>query len=69
LSKHKDEWLKRKQWLPVSDIAEEFVSVTDIKHYTYCPRLIYFNKVLHATPNSWRAPVRPLFVANALNQT
>ena len=43
-------WLKRKQRLPVSDVAEPFVSVTDIKHYIYCPRLIYFDKVLHATP-------------------
>lgn len=50
MSKHKDEWLKRKQRLPVSDVAESFVSVTDIKHYIYCPRLIYFDRVLHATP-------------------
>jgi len=45
-----DRWLKKKQRLPISDIAEPFVSVTDIKHYIYCPRLIYFDKVLHATP-------------------
>jgi len=44
-----DSWLKR-QRLPISDIAEPFVSVTDIKHYIYCPRLVYFDKVLHATP-------------------
>ena len=44
------DWLKKKQRLPISDIAEPFVSVTDIKHYIYCPRLIYFDKVLHATP-------------------
>ena len=50
LSKHRDDWLKRKQKLPISDIAEEFVSVTDIKHYIYCPRLVYFDRVLHATP-------------------
>jgi CRISPR-associated exonuclease Cas4 len=50
LSKHKDDWLKRQQRLPVSDIAEEFISVTDIKHYVYCPRLVYFDRVLHATP-------------------
>jgi CRISPR-associated exonuclease Cas4 len=50
MSKYKDEWLKRKQRLPVSDIAEEFISVTDIKHYVYCPRLVYFDRVLHATP-------------------
>jgi len=43
-------WLKRKQRLPISDVAEPFVSVTDIKHYIYCPRLIYFDRVLHATP-------------------
>jgi len=43
-------WLKRKQRLPLSDIAEPFVSVTDIKHYIYCPRLVYFDRVLHATP-------------------
>jgi len=49
-SRRKDEWLRRKQRLPVSDIAEEFVSVTDIKHYVYCPRLVYFDRVLHATP-------------------
>ena len=45
-----DDWLKKKQRLPASDIVEPFVSVTDIKHYVYCPRLIYFDKVLHATP-------------------
>jgi len=43
-------WLKRKQRLPISDIAESFVSVTDVKHYIYCPRLIYFDRVLHAQP-------------------
>jgi CRISPR-associated exonuclease Cas4 len=43
-------WLKKKQRLPISDIAESFIYVTDIKHYIYCPRLIYFDKVLHATP-------------------
>ena len=32
-----DGWLKKKQRLPISDIAEPFVSVTDIKHYIYCP--------------------------------
>lgn len=51
LKKSKDaSWLKRKQRLPVSDIAEPFISVTDIKHYIYCPRIIYFDKVLHAQP-------------------
>jgi len=43
-------WLKKKQRLPISDIAESFVSVTDVKHYIYCPRLIYFDRVLHAQP-------------------
>ena len=45
-----DKWLRSKRKLPASDIAEEFVSVTDIKHYVYCPRLVYFDRVLHATP-------------------
>ncbi len=26
------------------------ISVTDIKHYIYCPRIVYFEKVLHAKP-------------------
>jgi len=50
LKNRKDSWLKKKQRLPISDVAEPFVSVTDIKHYIYCPRLVYFDKVLHATP-------------------
>jgi CRISPR-associated exonuclease Cas4 len=45
-----DKWLRSKQKLPVSDIAEDFVSVTDIKQYVYCPRIVYFDRVLHATP-------------------
>lgn len=45
-----DKWLRRKQKLPISDIAEDFVSVTDIKQYIYCPRIVYFDRVLHATP-------------------
>jgi len=45
-----DKWLRSKQKLPISDIAETSVSVTDIKHYIYCPRPVYFDKVLHATP-------------------
>ncbi|MCX8177087.1 MAG: CRISPR-associated protein Cas4 [Candidatus Bathyarchaeota archaeon] len=36
--------------LPVSDVAEPLVSVTDVKHYVYCPRLVYFDRVLHAQP-------------------
>ena len=50
MGKFKDDWLKRQQRLHVSDVVEDFVSVTDIKHYVYCPRLIYFDRVLHATP-------------------
>ncbi|MCW4046643.1 MAG: CRISPR-associated protein Cas4 [Candidatus Bathyarchaeota archaeon] len=50
MSKYKDSWLSRKQKLPLSDVAEEFVSVTDIKHYIYCPRLVYFDRVLHVQP-------------------
>jgi hypothetical protein len=45
-----DKWLKSQQKLRGSDVAEFFVSVTDVKHYIYCPRLIYFDRVLHATP-------------------
>jgi len=43
-------WLKRRQRLPISDVAEPFIAVTDIKHYLYCPRIVYFEKVLHAAP-------------------
>ncbi len=50
MGKLNDDWLKRQQRLHVTDIAESFVSVTDIKHYIYCPRLIYFDHVLHAAP-------------------
>jgi len=35
---------------PISDVAEQFISVTDIKHYFYCPRIVYFERVLHAKP-------------------
>ena len=45
-----DKWLKSQQKLRGSDVAEFFVSVTDVKHYVYCPRLVYFDRVLHATP-------------------
>jgi len=31
-------------------IKVSFVSVTDIKQYVYCPRIVYFDRVLHATP-------------------
>jgi CRISPR-associated exonuclease Cas4 len=50
LKKVRDDQLRRKQTLPVSDVAEEFISVTDIKQYIYCPRIVYFDRVLHATP-------------------
>jgi CRISPR-associated exonuclease Cas4 len=50
LGKKNDDWLKRQQKLHISDVAESFISVTDIKHYVYCPRLVYFDRVLHATP-------------------
>ncbi|MGC8849588.1 MAG: CRISPR-associated protein Cas4 [Candidatus Bathyarchaeia archaeon] len=36
--------------MPISDAAESYVSATDIKHYVYCPRIIYFEKVLHVKP-------------------
>jgi CRISPR-associated exonuclease Cas4 len=45
-----NKWLKNQQRLRASDVAESFISVTDIKHYVYCPRLVYFDQVLHATP-------------------
>jgi len=43
---------KAGEWhsLPVSDVAEPLVSVTDIKHYVFCPRLVYFDRVLHVQP-------------------
>jgi CRISPR-associated exonuclease Cas4 len=43
-------WLRRRQRLPTSDITEPFVAVTDVKHYIYCPRIVYFERVLHAKP-------------------
>ena len=45
-------WTKslERQRLPISDIAEPLITVTDIKHYFYCPRIIYFEHVLHAEP-------------------
>jgi CRISPR-associated exonuclease Cas4 len=45
-----NKWLKNQQRLRASDVAEFFISVTDVKHYVYCPRLVYFDRVLHATP-------------------
>ncbi|MBS7288764.1 MAG: CRISPR-associated protein Cas4 [Candidatus Freyarchaeota archaeon] len=35
---------------PTSDVAETTISVTDIKHYIYCPRIVYFERVLHSKP-------------------
>ncbi len=43
-------WLRRRQRLPTSDITEPFVAVTDVKHYIFCPRIVYFERVLHAKP-------------------
>ena len=48
--KHVTARLGKRQPLPVSDVAEPYVSVTDIKHYIYCPRLVYFDRVLHTQP-------------------
>jgi CRISPR-associated exonuclease Cas4 len=48
--KHVTASLGKRQQLPVSDVAEPYVSVTDVKHYIYCPRLVYFDRVLHAQP-------------------
>jgi CRISPR-associated exonuclease Cas4 len=36
--------------LHTSDVEEAYLSVTDLKHYLYCPRIIYFDKVIHADP-------------------
>jgi len=36
--------------LLTSDIAEAFISVTDVKHYLFCPRIVYFERVLHELP-------------------
>ncbi len=41
---------EKRQSLPTLDVAEPLVSVTDVKHYVYCPRLVYFDRVLHAQP-------------------
>ena len=32
----------------MSDIVESYISVTDITQYIYCPRVVYFDKVLHS---------------------
>lgn len=36
--------------LPTSDIAEPLITVTDIKHFLYCPKIVFFEYVLHAKP-------------------
>ncbi|MCX8176075.1 MAG: CRISPR-associated protein Cas4 [Candidatus Bathyarchaeota archaeon] len=42
--------MKKKERLFTSDVAEGFISTTDIKHFIYCPRIVYFEKVLHVEP-------------------
>lgn len=32
------------------DAAEASLTVADVKHYFYCPKIVYFEKVLHAEP-------------------
>ena len=32
------------------DREEFFITVTDVKHYFYCPKIVYFEKVLHSRP-------------------
>ncbi len=49
-------WLKNQQRLQASDVAESFISVTNVKRYIYCPRLIYFDHVL----NVLQCPSKPL---------
>jgi len=43
-------WTRQRRRLPTSDVEEHYVTVTDIKHYVYCPRIVYFERVLHARP-------------------
>ncbi|MEM2126666.1 MAG: CRISPR-associated protein Cas4 [Candidatus Bathyarchaeia archaeon] len=45
-----DSWIEGRRRLLTSDISEPLVSVTDIKHYVYCPRIVYFERVIHFTP-------------------
>ncbi|WP_309493154.1 hypothetical protein [Candidatus Hecatella orcuttiae] len=35
---------------PTSDVTEALFSVTDAKHFLYCPRIVFFERVLHAAP-------------------
>ena len=46
----RNQWVRRQQTPHASDVAEDFVSVTDIKQYIYCPRIVYFDRVLRAKP-------------------
>jgi len=41
---------RESEQLPTSDVTEDFCSVTDVKHYLYCPRIVYFEKVMHCRP-------------------
>jgi CRISPR-associated exonuclease Cas4 len=51
LAKRKStDWMKERLKLPISDVEETYLSATDIKHYVYCPRIIYFEKILHVKP-------------------
>jgi CRISPR/Cas system-associated exonuclease Cas4 (RecB family) len=31
-------------------VTEALFSVTDAKHFLYCPRIVFFERVLHAAP-------------------
>ena len=42
--------MERQQRLHASDITEDFVSLTDIKQYIYCPRMVYFDRLIRVTP-------------------
>ena len=35
---------------PLSDVDEPYITVTDIKHYFYCPLIVYYDRVLHYKP-------------------
>jgi len=43
-------WSKRSPSSPTTDVAEALLTATDVKHYLYCPRIVYFERVLHAEP-------------------
>jgi CRISPR-associated exonuclease Cas4 len=43
-------YITERQRPPLSDVMESFVSATDVKHYLYCPRIVYFDRVLHLEP-------------------